>query len=724
MAWADPLPLAGIGILVQSEIAAGHIPGAVVLVGHQGKIVYRAAFGTKSPGVKLRADAIFDLASLTKPVATSEAVMQLVEAGKLRLDDPVALYWPEFGLNGKAAITVRQLLTHTSGLRPDFVNIADWRGKNGAYAALDAEHPIRPPGSATIYSDLNFIALGALVEKITRQPLDVYARRHIFAPLGMKNTTFDLSPAQRARAVPTDVELGRMLQGTVQDPTAARMGGVAGHAGLFGTADDLARFAAMTLNGGAHILAPQTVAQMTNAEVLPDGALRGLGWDIAKPDTSDFGASFGPRSFGHTGYTGTALWIDPTTNSFVVILTSRLYPSDHGDAKPLRAAIADLVARVFQPKVLPGIDVLEDQHFAPLLGKRVGVLTNLAGRDLAGRRTIDAIANAPGMTLAAIFAPEHGLASDREGKIDGSHDRATGLPVYSLYGATTHPTDQMLNGLDAIVIDLQDVGVRFYTYPTTVAYVMQAASKRGIEVYILDRPDPIDAAVVQGPVLDPALRSFTGFEAMPLRSGMTLGELANLFNAESHIGARLSVIKMQGYARGDWYDETGLPWINPSPNLRSVTEEALYPAVGMVEGANVSVGRGTAHPFELLGAPWIKAQDLTGFLNGRAIAGVSFAPADFTPSSDAYKGQRCHGVRITLTDRTRLDAAEFGMELVAALYRLYPDQFRIDATASMVGSAGLVDAIKAGADPRDLLTTWQAGLDAFRATRAKYLLYP
>ena len=723
--------LSEIGAVVNHEIAAGHIPGAVVLVGRRGKIVYRQAFGAMSlvpTRTPMRPDAIFDLASLTKVVATTTAIMQLVESRRIRLDDPVAAYWPEFERAGKASITVRQLLTHTSGLRPDLDPAARWSGYAGALDEIAADHPIHPPGSQFIYSDINFIVLGELVHRVSGEPLDRYAQRHIFAPLRMTDTGFAPSPAQRARIVPTDRQDGVLRWGEVQDPTAYRMDGVAGHAGVFSTADDLARFARMLLGGGTvdgqRILRRETIAEMTTPIVLPGGVRRGLGWDIASPFAAGMDAAFGPGGFGHTGYTGTLLWVDPAAGSFLILLTSRLHPDGHGNVKLLREQVAQAVSSATSPTVLAGIDVLAAQHFAPLAGRRIGLVTNQTGRDGHGRRTIDLLATAPSVRLAAIFTPEHGLNADRDGAVESGRDAATGLPIYSLYGTTRRPTDAMLGGLDTIVVDLQDAGVRFYTYPATVGYVLEAAARRGLTVYLLDRPDPINAAAVQGPVLQSGLQSFTGYFPLPLRHGMTLGELARLFNAEQRIGAQLAVVPMAGYQRSMWYDQTGLAWINPSPNLRSVNEATLYPGVGMIEGANVSVGRGTSVPFELIGAPWVDGARLAGYLTQRHIGGVRFEPTDFTPDADRYVGRDCHGVRITLTDRAQLDVALLGVELAAALHHLYPTQFQLEATRSLIGSDKVLTAIASGTDPRTVSALWHGELSAFAAVRAKYLLYP
>ncbi len=731
---ADPLPAASVPFtqideVVREEIEAGDLPGAVVVVGRNGQVAFQKAYGAAAlvpRPRRMRMNAIFDLASLTK-VFTATAIMQLVESGRLKLDAPVASYWPEFGQNGKDEITVRQLLTHTSGLRQDLEPSPASTGESDALRQIAADRTLNRPGSKFLYSDVGFIVLGELVRRVSYEPLDTYVRDHIFLPLGMRDTGYRPAASLKPRIVPADVENGVLRWGEVQDPTAFRMGGVAGHAGLFSTAADLTKFARMLLGhgslNGVNVLKPESVDEMLTAAPLPGGVRHALGWDGSSPYSVGIDVHFGPRSVGHTGYTGTMLWIDPASGDFLILLTSRLHPDAKGDARPLRQAIARIVGPATQMPVLAGIDVLAAENFVPLEDKRIALLTNAAARDRNGQRTIDVLAHAPGVHLVSLFTPEHGLSADREGKIESGRDETTGLPITSLYGASRHPTDEMLAHLDAIVIDLQDAGVRYFTYPTTVDYVLEAAAKRGIEVFVLDRPDPIDAGIVQGPVLDPSLSSFTGYFPVPVREGMTLGELATMFNAERNIGAKLTVIAMQNYGRHMWFDETGLDWANPSPNLRSVVEATLYPGVGMIEGANVSVGRGTASPFEVVGAPWIDGRRLARYLQRRRIAGVRFARARFQPDSDRYAGETCDGVRISLTDRTRLDAAALGLELAAALHRLFPDRFAIDATRELIGSPPVFDALKSGQDPRALVALWMPDLDKFRALRAKYLLY-
>jgi uncharacterized protein YbbC (DUF1343 family) len=727
-AWGVAPGAEAIGEIVREEIAAGRLPGAVIVVGVGDRVVLRQAYGERSVVPERQPamlDTIYDAASLTKVMATAVAIQQLVEQGKLELDRPAAAYWPAFGANGKGTITVRQLLTHYSGLPPGIAT-SGWSGTEGALGIITG---LRPADPHFVYSDVDFIVLGELVRRVSSEPLDAYAASHIFRPLGMYDTGFRPPPALRSRIAPSDYEAGGLRWGEVQDPIAHRMGGVAGHAGVFTTADDLTRFVQKLLLGkGSSVLSPQSVAVMIRPQS-PEGgvALRGLGWDIDSAYAGFLAPHFSLKSFGHTGYTGTALWVDPETQSFLIVLSNRLHPDSAGNVLPMlrrlsgaAGAMADGGAR---RTVLTGIDVLEAHGFRELVGHRVGLITNRSARDGKGRRTADALHAAPGVELMALFSPEHGLDAAVEGRIQSGRDSATGLQVHSLYGETQRPTDAMLAGLDTLVIDLPDVGTRYYTYATTMAYAMEAAARRRLQVVVLDRPDPIRADVVQGPVLDADLASFVTYLPMPTRPGMTMGELARLFRDEKKIDVRLRVIGMHHYQRSQWFDQTGLSWVSPSPNLRTLAEAVLYPGVAMVEGANVSVGRGTGSPFELLGAPWIDGAALARELNARPIAGVRFEPATFTPSESAFAGQPCQGVRFSLTDRDRLDTPLLGLELIAALRRLYGERFEIDRTLGLVGSRASLDAIKSGGDPRDVTASWTLALEVFRQRREQHLLY-
>jgi uncharacterized protein YbbC (DUF1343 family)/CubicO group peptidase (beta-lactamase class C family) len=763
---AAPVHLSSVDSVIEQAVHEGSIPGAVLLIGHHGRVIYRKAYGYRALEPRhepMTLDTIFDLASLTKVLATTTAVMQLVERGELRLNDPVAKYLPEFAQNGKQDITIRQLLTHYSGLPPDLDLKTPWEGKQTGYNMALAETLQDPPGSRFTYSDINFIVLSELIEQVSGETLDEYCSRHIFAPLKMFHTRFLPPAAWRPKIAPTQYDENvHMLRGVVHDPTVRRMGGVAGQAGLFSTADDLAKFAQALLNGGDGILSPASVEKMTSPQQPPSApVLRGFGWDIDSPYSSNRGDLLPIGGYGHTGFTGTSLWIDPATQTYIILLTNAVHPRG-GNAIALRSKVATLVAAALSltatakeaqhwqtvtgyneaesaerrmsarnGSVKSGIEVLEEHNFDVLQTsgrkKKIGILTNQTGVDSEGRRTIDVLARAPGVSLEAIFSPEHGVTGTLDTlRINETKDAATGIPVYNVYGgsdAARRPSLDILRQLDAVVFDIQDAGVRYYTYETTLGYFIEAAAKAGIELIVLDRPDPITGSFLQGPVADPGKENFTSYWTVPIRHGMTIGELAKMFNTERNLNAKLTVVPMEGWQRGDWFDSTGIEWINPSPNLRSVTEAALYPGVAVIEGTNVSVGRGTDTPFELVGAPWIKSRDLATYLNARAIAGVRFVPVTFTPTSAIYNGQRCEGVNVVLTDRNALDAPELGIELASALRKLYPSDYKIERITELLVNQSVYDALLAGEDPRRIAQDWQEGLEKFQQIRKKYLIY-
>ena len=753
--------------IMEKAVEDGTIPGGVLLVGHNGRTVYRKAFGWRSlepTREPMTADTIFDLASLTKCVATTTSIMKLVQDGRLRLNDPVSAYVPEFAQNGKKDVTVRELLTHYSGLEPDLDLNAMWNGRDAAFSMAMQQRPAHPPGSGFVYSDINFEVLGYLVEKVSGKPLNEFADENIFVPLRMRHTRF-LPSAEWAHLIaPTEYdEHGQMLRGVVHDPTARRMGGVAGHAGLFSTADDLAKFARDILSGFKVLSRPVVEKMSTPQQPANAASLRGLGWDIDSPFASNRGELLPVSSFGHTGFTGTSLWIDPVTNTYIILLTNAVHPRGGHSVVSLRSRIATAVVQTLKlsiaerqklylaritgyneslmasrrfnvrnGEVKTGIDVLESHSFRELGADsthplRVGLVTNQTGIDSRGQRTADVLAHAPGVQLAAIFSPEHGIDGKMDSTaIDNAIDQATGVPIYSVYGdsdAKRRPSAAVLSGLDVIVYDIQDVGVRFYTYETTLGYFLEAAAKANKKIMVLDRPNPIGGAFVQGPVADEGRESFISYGQTPVRHGMTMGELAKMFNAERKIGAKLTVVPMEGWMRGDWFDSTGVLWINPSPNMRSLTEAILYPAIGLIEGTNVSVGRGTDTPFEVVGAPWVDAAELGHFLNGREIGGVRFVPVNFTPSSSKFSGQKCGGVNVVITDRNSLDAPELGIEIAAALHTLYSGQYELAGLDTLMVNKTSLDAITSGQDPRRVAEQWRGDIEKFEAVRAKYLLY-
>jgi uncharacterized protein YbbC (DUF1343 family) len=370
-----------------------------------------------------------------------------------------------------------------------------------------------------------------------------------------------------------------------------------------------------------------------------------------------------------------------------------------------------------------GVDVLEEQNFAPLRGKRIGLITNQTGVDSQGRRTIDVLAHADNVKLVALFSPEHGIAGQLDAKVGNTTDAATGLQLFSLYGDTRRPTDEMLQGLDALVFDLQGAGVRFYTFITTMGYCMEAAAKHKIPFFVLDRPDPLGGEKIQGPMLDPSRISFVGYFRLPVVYAMTLGELAQMFNVENKMGLDLDVIAMKNWRRSQTFDQTGLTWIPPSPNLHTLNEAFLYPGIEILQAAGISVGRGTDAPFEHLGAPWIHSDVLLNSLTMRQIPGVSFTATTFTPSDGLYKSEACAGVKLAITDRDAFDSIRTGLEIADALHRLYPERFEVTKLMDLLASQTTVDALIAYQAPSGIIASWDGDLAEFRALRAKYLLY-
>jgi uncharacterized protein YbbC (DUF1343 family)/CubicO group peptidase (beta-lactamase class C family) len=782
--------LARIDAAVGESIARKETPGAVVLAGRRGRVVWRKAYGARAVAPQretMTTDTIFDAASLTKVVATATSIMILVERGQVRLGDQLSRHLPELKEGGREQVTIEDLLTHRSGYAPDFDLREQWTGYDEAMKRLVIERLRNvAPGKRFLYSDIGYIALGEVVKRVSGEPLDVFARKNIFEPLRMRDTSFNPPAALRPRIAPTEQRraqaaylggkpdaLGadgdRWLRGEVHDPTAFRMSGVAGHAGLFSTADDLALYCQMILNGGtyggARILSPLGVATMTRPRaVAVDGAARALGWDVASSFSSNRGDLFPLGSFGHTGFTGTSLWLDPASEMFVVFLSNRVHPDGKGDVGELRGRVASIVASSltdvateqaqvesarfasetlmslahlnathnataaapvlpFDADVLNGIDVLERDGFRQLAGLRVGLVTNHTGRDRRGRQTIDVLREAANVKLVALFAPEHGIRGLLDDKVSDAKDEKTGLPIYSLYGETRRPKPEQLRELDALVFDIQDVGVRFYTYISTLGHVMEEAARARLPVYVLDRPNPIRGNEAEGPVADADKLAFTSYHTIPVRHGMTIGELARLFNAERKIGCDLRVVEMERWRRGMWFDGTGQTWVNPSPNMRSLTQATLYPGVGLLETSNISVGRGTDTPFEIIGAPWMDGARLASYLNERRIAGVRFVPVRFTPRASVFQGEECGGVNLIVTDRAQLRPVYVGLEIAAALRRLHPDDWQVDKIGRLLVNADTLERLKRGESPEQIALSWQPGLEEFRRARARALIY-
>ncbi|MFZ0707896.1 MAG: serine hydrolase [Candidatus Korobacteraceae bacterium] len=743
-------------LILQTAVVNKLTPGVVCIVGHNGAVIYRKAFGFRSVNPMLETmtvDTVFDMASLTKVMATTGSILRMVQLGQIKLNDPVAKYIPDFAQNGKEDVTIRQLLTHYSGLRADLDLRPTWSGMEEGYRRANAEKLINPPGSTFLYSDINFIVLGELVQKVGGITLNQYAETFIFGPLGMNTTRFLPPLAWLARTAPTQVneKTGEVLRAVVHDPTARAMGGVAGHAGLFSTADDTAKFAQAMLNGGAPVWSREIVEKMTTPQQPPNlTVVRGLGWDIDSPFSSNRGDLLPVGSYGHTGFTGTSLWIDPTTDSYIILLTNAVHLKG-GTVIALRTEVATAVASILNlsvpqeqkyrlsritgynevaaasrrivarnGRVLLGIDELESSDFEALRQfgtnkPRIGLLTNQAAVDSLGHRTIDVLAHGSGLHLAGVFDVDGAESA-------ASKDPATGVPVYGLGGdqAGSRPSIDALRNFDVIVVDVQDTGARVSPLTLDLAAFLDTAAKAGKPVVILDRPNPLNGAYVQGPVVD---AGHAGYQSLPPRHGLTVAELAKLLNAERNINAKLTVVPMKGWIRGDWFDSTGLLWVNPAPDIKDVQQMLLYSGVALLEGTDISIRKGANSAYEMLGAPWIHAVEFAEYLNERKIEGVRFLPVQFTPALGKHARQQCGGVNIMVIDRETLDPAELGIELAAALHKLYPKDFDMTRLSDSLGNQSVVQALQNGEDPRRIADDWRDGLDQFMQVRAKYLIY-
>ncbi len=759
----SPAKLRKIDAAINLAIDEHHLPGAVIWVEH-GSEHYWKAFGNRSlvPTDEIMTrDTIFDAASVSKVLATTPAVMILWERGKIKLDEPVHSYIQEFTGDGKEKITVRQLLTHTSGLTEDVSTNPKWQGTETAIRMAAATKLKAPPGTEFRYSDVNFFLLGEIVARVSHEPLNLFCAREIYRPLKMIDTGFLPDKDKLPRIAPTQMTDGVMLRGVVHDPTARFMGGVAGNAGVFTTAPDLARYANMMLNlgelDGVRIFKPETVKMMTSVQTPPGlSDRRGFGWDIDSGFSRLRGEHFPLGGYGHTGYTGTALWIDPFSKTFFIFLSNRVHPDGKGDVRKLYRTVGTLSAEAVTdfdfnfvpdalapfprhhtapppdanpkpaadvPRVLNGIDVLVNENFAPLKGLRIGLITNPTGKDWHRYPTIDLLRNAPGVQLKALFGPEHGFYGNFDEPVSDAVDEHTGLPIYSLYGTNHAPTAYQMEQLDALVFDIQDVGCRFYTYTSTLGMAMDAANREGLKFFVLDRVNPINGLMIDGPMLT-GKTGFVGYHPVPVRTGMTEGELAGMYKAERHFdNLDLTVIPLQGWNRNLWYDETGQPWINPSPNMRSLTEAMLYPGIGLLERCALSVGRGTGTPFEVIGAPYIEDVRMAAALNQAGLPGVRFVPVRFTPTDYIYKNQSCGGVNIILTDRSRCQVVDIALATATILNRWYPDQFDVEEMATLLLDEPTLQAIQDDKPLAEIRQLWAAQLSDFKERREKYLLY-
>lgn len=731
-----PKNLEEVGRLLEGYQKRGAFPGGVLAVGHRGSLVHLHPFGRltyEADAPPVAAGTLYDLASLTKVVATTTMAMILFDEGKLDLDRPVRDFLPGFQGPGKERVTVRHLLTHSSGLEGVMPLFREVQGRPAYLQRLQALDLVYPPGSRSVYSDPGIILLGEILERTAGRPLEAFVRERVLEPLGMRDTMFRPPSRLRPRIAPTEFDpwRGRLVQGEVHDENAFALGGAAPHAGLFGTAPDLARFACMLLNGGVdcgggrRIVSRETVELFTRRAGIP-GSDRALGWDTKSAEGSSAGMLFSRRSFGHTGFTGTSIWMDPERDLFVILLTNRVHPTRENNLiREVRPAVADAVVRALVPPVKAGLERITAEDIAKLEGKRLGLIVHAASVTADGRHAVDVFRDR-GLNVVRLFAPEHGLRGQAPAgeEIETGQDEATGLPVVSLYGGHRKPRPEDLKDLDALVFDLQDAGVRFYTYASTLILALEAAAEAGIGFVVLDRPNPLGGERIEGPVSAPrevVPASFLNLAPGPLVHGMTLGEMATYVNARLAKPARLTVIPMEGWNRRMTWAGTLRPWVPPSPNLRSAEAALAYPGTALLEATNVSEGRGTEAPFLLFGAPWLDPSAVTA-----AVPGFRLAPARFTPQSSKYPDQECHGLRVRVADPAIAEPYRLGITLLAALSRQPAFEWREDGNAltRLVGTPRLVQDLRAGKTVEEILAADAVDHAAWRRDRRPALLYP
>ena len=730
---------------MEAAISAGDLPGAVVGFWHNGEWLVRETFGNRVVGETnepMTLDTVFDMASITKPVATATSIAILAERGKVNVEAPVKTYLPEFTGDGRDDVLVKHLLTHTAGLIPDNA-IGDYKsGVDEAWKNLFAVKIQSTPGSKFVYSDVCFQLLGKIVERASGQPLNEFAKANIFEPLGMKDSGYLPAEALRPRIAPTEVRDGKMLRGEVHDPRAALMGGVAGHAGLFSSLDDIARYSQMMLASGSlenvQIMRPETFVKLTAPHALdsrPDFGLisRTNGFDHHSPFSYNSGDVLSGAAFGHGGFTGTVLWIDPIRNCFFVFLSNRLHPDGKGNVNRLAGKVSKTIVESCLPPlatrdplapVMLGVDVLRESEFRLLKGKRVGLVSNHTGRTSDGISTPQLLRSAKDVQLVALFSPEHGFEGllDEAG-IGDSTATELKLPIYSLYGKTRRPTAEQLAQVDCLVYDIQDIGCRFYTYISTMKECMLAASEHGKQLIILDRPNPIGGVVVAGSMVDPGRESFVACHNLPVQHGMTVGELAVMFRKELDLKLDLQIVPIRHWQRTQLLDETGQEWVDPSPNMRSLLAARLYPGIGLLETSNISVGRGTDRPFEWLGAPWIDSRKFAQWFNEQGVPGVRAIARRTTPNASKFANEPCGGIQFVVTDGKNIDALTIGLTIAVGLQKLYPNDWKAASINTLLVNNQIRDAIVAGASVKDLQALYTADLEEFRKRRDAALLY-
>ncbi len=715
---------------LREAVSKAKCPGGVAYVGAKDETYFFEAEGRRQVTPKpLPAErlTVYDLASLTKVIATTTAVMLLRDDGVLALDQPVSEHIPVPSLS---RFTIRNLLTHTSGL---YAWHADYKDVHSVTEFVQRCADIEPdwePGTRRRYSDPGFLLLGMVVELASRDSLDAFCRKRIFEPLGMKDTTFNPPPAMRERCAATAwcSWRGRVMRGEVHDENAYAVGGVSGHAGLFSTAPDVARFCRTLLAG--ELLKETTLAEMTRLGQVACYPWQGLGWQLDPWRGGPQGYLPSRAAFGHTGWTGTSMWMDRDTGLFAILLGNTCHPDrEHRDSETFRRTFYDGVAARFYPgrgNTHTGLDRLVLDDFAPLREKRIALLTHHAAVDELGRPILDVLKLAPDVHVKVVYSPEHGLRGQAEAGESVGGQTAPGMEVISLYGRRRRPSRDELAGVDLFVVDLQDVGARYYTYPATMRECLAACGEAGTPVLLLDRPNPLGGAVIEGPAADEA-GSPVCYAHIPVRHGMTLGELATLFLAREWPGPKpaLTVHPLDGWTPDFLFDSCSLPWLAPSPNIPTPETALVYIGMCLFEGTNLNEGRGTDTPFQLIGAPWLRPDVVLKEVEAEWTTGLQLTPDNYTPRAipgkaikPRYKDETCQGIRIDVTDPGMARPFTLAVALIQAIRRVHPAEFAWnDHFDALAGGPGLRRGVERGEGVRHMARQWREEIEAFEALR-------
>ena len=714
-----------------AAVAESKSPGSVVLVGNLAETFFLGSCGFRvlTPA-KLPAEdrTPYDLASLTKVVATTTAVMLLRDDGRLDLDQPVYEILP---IPAFSKFTIRHCLTHTAGLvssRPYYRDCSSLNEMLQRYAERDPEWA---PGTKRRYSDVGFMILGKVVELAAGESLEAFCAKRIFGPLGMRHTTFN-PPKAWARACAATESCAwrdRVIAGVVHDENAYASGGVAGHAGLFSTAGDLAVFCRALLNG--KLFRKETLDEITRLGQTPHYPWQGLGWRLDPWASASDGFLPSRAAMGHTGWTGTSLWIDLGAGLFAIQLGNTCHPSrDHRDNRTFRQTFYQGVSRALYPNqsnTHTGLDRLVLEQFDRVRGKRIALLTNHAAVDQLGRAIVDVLGLEPTIEVRFLYSPEHGLWGQAEAGEKAPSERGN-IPAISLYGDRKQPSKGELAKIDLFIVDLQDVGTRYYTYMATMMDCMAACANAGKPVLVLDRPNPIGGEILEGPIAA-TTSSDVCCAPIPVRHGMTMGELAVFFLRTRLRGSGLSltVSELDGWPRDRLFSECALPWISPSPNMPTPETALLYVGMCLFEGTNLNEGRGTETPFHVLGAPWLNAEAVVEHVAPEERAGCTLEPISYKPisipgkaASPRYCGETCQGIRITIQAPRQVRAFTLAAALLSAIRRLHPDEFAWKESFDILaGGPSLRKAIERGDSAREIVTGYDLALERFDRKRPR-----